>query len=111
MRRRSVEAERARQTRNGVRAPSLRAGQLAFFIAGAVADARAKFESLGPMITNLGNVMGLGVVRNAGTAPLHEKVQNAAWSHLDRERGNVDTTRDDLTKPDRKRLSQRIHVQ
>ena len=52
-----------------------------------VADASDKSGGLGAMLTNLAQTSELSIAQNMETASQNEKAQNAAWSHLPRDRG------------------------
>ena len=101
----AFDAERPPQRRNGVRAPALNVGQLVlrrhrFIIAW------QNFGGLGAKLSNLVRNTKLRIIRNTETASRPEKMQNAAWSHLARKRGNMRTIRDELVKLNNDRLLQ-----
>ena len=58
---------------------------------------------VGALLTNLAHFLKLRIVPNVKTASRDKRVQNAAWPHLGRERGNLDAIRDarkaDATRP------------
>ena len=56
------------------------------------------------MLTNLASMMELPMIQNMETASRLERTQSAAWPHLARERGSLQTIKDELVKVNRDRL-------
>ena len=84
---------------------------LRYIIAGELAGAWAEFGGLGAMLANLASVMELPVLQNMETACRFERAQNAAWTHLARERGSLQIIRDELVEVNRDRLEQVVNGQ
>ena len=113
---RAAESERSRQKRNAVKTSFLNTGQLAltylrYIMAGELSGAWTKFGGLGAMLTNLASIMELSVLQNMETACRFERTQSAAWSHLARERGSLQTIKEELVKVNRDRLHQVVNDQ
>ena len=115
-RKRAFEAEKNRQKRNAVKTSFLNTGQLAVaclrcIIAGEIVGAWAKFGGLGALLTNLASLVELSVIQNMETASRFERAQSAARPHLARERGSLQTIKEELVKMNRGRLHQCVNGQ
>ena len=113
---RAAESERSRQKRNAVKTSFLNTGQLAlaylrYIIAGELSGAWSKFGGLGALLTNLASILELSVLQNMETACRFERTQSSAWSHLARERGSLQTIKEELVKVNRDRLHQVVNDQ
>ena len=87
--------------RDGAKTCFPRTGKLAlhylpFTIPGDVANARAKFGSLGAKLSGLAHIAQLSVAQNMGTGPRFGEARNAAGPHLARECGNAEVVRDEF---------------
>ena len=63
------------------------------------------------MLSNLVQAPDLSIVQNVETACRYEEVQGADRPHLSRERGNVDSLRDEPSRPNREGLTRRASDQ
>ena len=78
--------------RNGVKAASLNAGELAFryfrfLVAAEVADAQTKIEGFGAVLANVTHFMWLSVLQYTETATACDEAPNEAWFRRACERG------------------------
>ena len=111
VRRKALDAERSGWERNGVGSPILHIGRpalrfLRFVIADQVANAGSKFGGVGTKLPSIAHSLEPIISESKDTDPRNEKVQNAAWPQLPREKGDVGSIRDERTKLHRERLTQ-----
>ena len=110
-RKKAFEAEKSRQRRNALKTSFLNTGQLAlaylrYIVAGELAGYWAEFGGLGAILTHLASTIELSITKNVKTASRFERARSAAWSHLARARGSLQTIKDELVKINRDRLHQ-----
>ena len=94
----------------------MNAGQLAlsylrYIIAGEAAGAWEAYVGLGATLARLAHILKLSVAQNMEIAYRFERAQSLRWSQLARERGNLDTIREELAKVCRGRIQQRTSDQ
>ena len=69
--------------------------------AGEIAGAWDKFEGFGDLLTGLALFLELPILQNIVTASRYARAQSSAWSHLARERENLQLAKYELIKINR----------